>query len=445
MSTADRPTAPPSRAKQLALLAAVVLVLAVVGWRLWVHGTALTHFRNGKELLDRDQSDQARGEFDRALATWPASGETHFLAARAARRTGDLAAARKHLGDAVANGWSDEDVALERALIAAQEGELEAVEPFLLKCLNDGHADGGLILEVLTPLYYSRFRLAEAKAGAARWVERRPQSAKAWNYQGEIFERLRVTDRAVENFREAVRLDPGYGAARKNLIAALLDAKQPPDEIAAALEPLLQESPSDPAVLKLVIRCREAQGRQAEAIAAADELLKIEPGSAEALHARGRLELDRGRAASAAPFLREAAARAPYDPDVLYTWGRCLNEIGPPEEAKTVAARLAKAREDLQRLRALAQKIVSDPGNPELRREAGEICLRNGLENDGLRYLATALEVRPDHTPTHATLADYYAKANRPELADYHRARATPGGPAQPPRATPPPLGPGRS
>src|SRR5262249_25801363 len=98
-----RPPTPPSRGKQVALFVAVTLVLGVVGWRLWVQGSALMHFRNGKALLERERSNEARAEFALALQTWPTNGETHFLAARAARRSGDLTEARRHLGEAVSN------------------------------------------------------------------------------------------------------------------------------------------------------------------------------------------------------------------------------------------------------------------------------------------------------------------------------------------------------
>ena len=429
MTPDSPPPAAASRGKQLAILGLVVAVLAVVGWRLWVHGVALTHYRNGKALLDRDRPDAARGEFDRALAAWPTSGETHFLAARAARRSGDLDAARRHLGEAGSNGWSAADVGLERELIAAQSGGFDDVEQVLRRYVTDGHPDSADVLEVLTAMYYSRYRLVDAARCAAQWVERRPLSAKAWNYQGQIYERLQAYDRAIESFREAVRLDPEYRPARINLISSLQHARQSAEEIGALLEPLVRESPGDEAVLRLVVRYREAQGRIDDALAAAEDLHKRDPQSAYALAACGRLELDRGRPTAAAPYLRRAVERAPYDPDALYTLLRCLNEVGPPEEAKATAERLERVRADLKRLQTLAGQIVRDPANPDLRREAGEVCLRNGLEQEGVGWLVSALKARPDHAPTHALLADYYARTNRPDLADYHRSKATPAGP----------------
>lgn len=421
MAVANPPSAAQSRTTRLVLLAAVVAVLALVGWRAWVYGAARTHLHNGKALLDRDKPDEARGPLDECLKAWPTSGEAHFFAARAARRTGDLDAARTHLNEAAANGWSADAVGLERSLSRVQQGEFEAEEPYLAGLVAEGHPDAAVVLEVLTPLYYSRYQLEEAKACANKWTELRPDSAKAWGYRGEVYSRLRNPDVAIASFREAVRSDPSSRGARTRLAELMLDQKQPPAEVEDVLAPVPHE---DPAAALQWIRCREAQGRLPEAVALADELLRRGPRTAAALLARGRLDVTRGRAAEAAPFLREAATLAPYDVDVQYALWQCLNEIGPPEEAKAAETRLKTLRDDLQRLRDLARRIVASPHDADLRREAGEVALRNGLETEGVRWLASALRERPDDAKTHRLLADYYSRANRPDLAEYHRARA---------------------
>ena len=432
MSVVGTPAAPPSRARQLVLLAVIAAVLAVLGWRLWVHGSAQAHFRNGKALLDQDKPDEARGPLDECLKVWPRSGEAHFFAARAARRTGDLDAARRHLNEAVANGWSADAIELERSLLRVQEGDYEAEEPYLLGLLAENHPDSAVVLEVLTPLYFSRYHLEKVRRCVDKWVELRPGSSKAWSYRGEIADRFRNHQQAVASFREAVRLDPSARGPRTRLAGLMLDGKQPPAEVEDVLAPLLGETPADPTVTRLLIRCREAQGRLPEAIDLADKLLQRDPHDPAALHLRGRLEFGAGRAATAAPYLREAAARNTNDIDLHYTLWQCLTEVGPPEEARAVEARLKRLKEDLQRLRQLAGQMIASPHDADLRREAGEIALRNGLEVEGVRWLESALQERPDDPRTHLLLADYYARTNRPDLADYHRSRASAGGPAPP-------------
>jgi Tfp pilus assembly protein PilF len=56
-----------------------------------------------------------------------------------------------------------------------------------------------------------------------------------------------------------------------------------------------------------------------------------------------------------------------------------------------------------------------------LRCEAGTILLRNGLKEDGRRWLLSALREDPYHAPTHAALGDYYQKEGNDSLAAFHR------------------------
>lgn len=428
MPVAKTPPGSQSRAARLLLLVAVVGVVTVVGWRAWVYAVARLNLSEGKSLLARDKPDEARPRLDACLTVLPTNGEAHYYAARAARRTGDLDAARRHLVEAAANGWAAEDVARERSLMRVQEGDFEAEEPYLTKLVLESHPDTAAVLEVLTPLYYSRYQLEEARHCADKWVELRPGSAKAWNYRGEILGRLRHFEKAITSFREAIRLDPSFRAARTKLADLMLDQRQSPAQVEEVIAPLLRETPDDPYTQRLLIRCREAQGRLSEAIQLADVLLRRDPNSATSLQLRGRLELESGRAAAAVPFLRDAVKYAPHDIDAHYTLWRCLNETGPAEEAKAVEARFKKLQEELQRLRDLARRIVASPHDADLRREAGEIAIRNGLESDGIRWLASALQERPDDPRTHQVLSEYYSRTNRPDLAEYHKSRITPGG-----------------
>ena len=53
--------------------------------------------------------------------------------------------------------------------------------------------------------------------------------------------------------------------------------------------------------------------------------------------------------------------------------------------------------------------------------EAGSILLRVGEEEEGLRWLRSALRVDPTHRPTHRALADYYQRKGDKEQAEKHR------------------------
>ena len=151
-----------------------------------------------------------------------------------------------------------------------------------------------------------------------------------------------------------------------------------------------------------------------------DRILAGDPGHAKALHARGRLELQRGRPAVAVVYLRRGVAADPSDVESLYTLYQCLQQIGTPAEIRVAEERWRQCDADLKRVGELVRIIAASPRDPDRRREIGELFLRNGQKVEGLRWLDTALELDPGHRATHRVLADYYGKTGPPELARKH-------------------------
>ena len=101
---------------------------------------------------------------------------------------------------------------------------------------------------------------------------------------------------------------------------------------------------------------------------------------------------------------------------------------GKGDEARRCQARLERITADFQRAADVTRKVVAAPKDPALRHEVGLLLLRNGQEQEGLRWLYSGLQVDPGHRPTHATLADYYERRGQPLAAARHRAAAGPPG-----------------
>jgi tetratricopeptide (TPR) repeat protein len=417
---------PPGRFRwrRVARVLVLLALVAVAVWQARVHGSAWDHLKQGRAALRRDDPEDARRHLERVLETWPRSAESHFLAARAARQLGDLDAAMNHLREAERLGHAKPDIDLEHDLILAQSGQLAKVESGLMKCVNDGHADSAQIAAVLVPIYLADFRIVEAERLTARWVEQRPESVKAWTYRADVLERLRRTQEAVDALRELVKLVPEDRSARLNLARMLLETRQAPDEAAGHLEWLLEADPNNPAVLIQLAACREAQGRVDEAAGILDRVIAGPTRAPQAFHYRGRLELNRGRPAAAAPFLRQALELSPSEPGLLYTHFRYLQQTGTPAEIREAEERWRRCEADLTRVGELARAISASPQDPDLRREIGELFLRHGKTQDGVRWLESALRIRPDHAPTHRVLASHYQRNGRPDLAAYHNSLA---------------------
>ena len=380
----------------------VVIGLGLVGMAIgfgWPHLSALSNLQQAKTSIESDPA-AARDYLDKCLATWPNSSEAHFLAARAARKCGDLGEAARHLEEAARLGWADSEVATEHARIQAEFDNLAA------------HAGA----------FMAEFRWPEAEAVISRWIELQPGSPTAWMYRGQILERLRRLSSAVDAFREAVRLAPEDKRAEFDLARLLLETRQAPEEAAEHLERLNRVDLNNPRILVQLAACREMQGRTDEAVALLDEVLAAHPSDPRASYFRGRLELNRGKPALAVGYLRRAAEFDPSDRENLYALLLALNAVGTRDEIQAAEDRWNRCDADLRRVAELGRAIAASPDDPELRREIGELFLRNGRDQDGVRWLNSALLKRPNHAPTHRLLADYYQRTGQPVLAAHHRS-----------------------
>src|SRR5262249_10923312 len=112
--------------------------------------------------------------------------------------------------------------------------------------------------------------------------------------------------------------------------------------------------------------------------------------------------------------------------DRLYLLYECLEEQGKKDEAAVYLARFQQLEDDLRQLEKVIHEIGKAPMNPEPRYQAGMICLRNGQEQEALRWLFGALEKDPRHRPTHTALAEYYERTGDRVRAAEHRKFATP-------------------
>ena len=139
-----------------------------------------------------------------------------------------------------------------------------------------------------------------------------------------------------------------------------------------------------------------------------------------------RLERDAGDFDAAEGLFRQAVANPPYAPEVLLDLAHTLELNGKSEEAARVREQAKAAEKDLLRLRDVTRMINADPGDLQLRVEAGTILLRNHLPAEGLAWINSALDIDPAYRPAHAALADYYADRDAAR-AEHHRRLAAGG------------------
>jgi Flp pilus assembly protein TadD len=411
MSRPARWLARQPRPARVGLAAGLAAALLLAGYLGWTSVRTENRFRAAVEAEDRADFPTARARLGQCLMEDPASGRFLFQAARAARRDGDFAAARKLLDLAGQHGWPAEAIGWDLTLLRAQTGDFAAAEPKLRAAVEAApdHPEADLIREVLVPGYMARFQMVEAHDLLVPWVGRRPRDLRLRLWLFEVGRRLMLPQVAIDSAREAVAAAPDSPEARAACGEILIENHQPA-EAREHFEWLLARRPNDPAARFGLAKCLRELGDDAGAVRELTALLDDHPNRPAYLAERGYVELHAGRPAVARDWLRRAAEADPSDTDVLYNYAVCLEQCGQPDEAKRWRERHARAEADLLELKEVTKKVAEEPRNPDLRHRAGELMMRNGHEREGVRWVRSALAVDPRHAPSRKTLDEYYAR-----------------------------------
>ena len=186
----------------------------------------------------------------------------------------------------------------------------------------------------------------------------------------------------------------------------------------------LRKRHDQPELLVDLAQAWRKSGEPDQAMRVIEELLANHPTYADALAERGVLEKEAGRLEQAEASLREAFRLDHTSYHIGYHLYECLGARGKSDEAAQLWDHLKEMKEDRARIRRIAMEVSKLSKAPELRYEAGMLCLRQDLDDEGVRWLFSALQDDPNHSPTHAALAGYYERHNQPEPAAYHRRRA---------------------
>jgi len=415
---------PLRRPRRAALAGLLLALLAAGGYLGGRHLLFQHHLHAAQAALDDQDCDAARPHLDACLRLDADSTAVHFVAARGLRRAGFYDQAADHLDRCQRLDGTTPEVLLEWALLHAQQGELPDTESYLTAKIQDGAPESGLILEALAAGCIEVYRLGPALHYLEELLAREPDNALGLIWRGWLYETQGQDAEAILSYRAALRARPRQPEARLRL--ARLALKR--DELAEAdehLQELRRRGYKRGQVLAALGRCRRQQGDLPGARALLDELLATEPDNTDGLKERGQVALEEGDTELAEHDLHRAVELVPQDRVALYHLMRALTRLGKVREANEYAARLAQVEAQMKRLEALYVRMSTTLADPQLRCEAGLICLHNGQEREALRWLSGALQLDPNYAPAHAGLADYYDRVGEPARAAEHRRRAT--------------------
>jgi hypothetical protein len=205
---------------------------------------------------------------------------------------------------------------------------------------------------------------------------------------------LRPAEQAL--FADELKLSRGF---RQNEAA----------DFAARIQRIAAEFPNDPFALGMVMESQYLAGNQAEAQAAADRLLAIEPNHGRALATKGLIEVaaliaarsnDPAAWAAARRWLTRGIAAAPQDPVVLQAYHRSyvMQGVLAPEAAQGAlytAMELAPSDDELryQLARDFEQRAMIPEAIAIIRPVAYQTPHRDG-ESEGARRRREQLEER---------------------------------------------------
>jgi tetratricopeptide (TPR) repeat protein len=276
----------PLRRRPLASLLGLVIV-AACGVALAWYLRDQRYLSRGKEALARHDFVGAREQFEAYLSYHSDDVQVRLLAAQAARRAGDLAAAEEHLFVAQRLGDVGDASTLEFALLRAQRGDSAGIESYLHQQQERDPATSALVLEAAAQGAMKK-NLPLALGFLDRLLTLQPDHYQGRLLRGRLWHDLHRYENARDDLLRAIELRPEAVEARV-LCADTAYQLGHVGEAAGHFEEALQRQRENQQALLGLARCRADEFRLDDADRLLGELLARDPKNAAANAERTRL------------------------------------------------------------------------------------------------------------------------------------------------------------
>ncbi len=403
----------------------IVFLLTLLGGGIGVPLYVHRQWRAAQAAVKADRLDEAKERLRVCqFFNYPGRLQVNILAARAARLSGDFEQAEAHLNRLKFENDDTGAIEVEFLLMRVQRGEVDEVAPLLLKCVENKHPESALILRTLSGAFMHNLRYRPALFFLSRWIQVAPEEAEAYNWRGSILERIGSSERAVQDYKKAIELDPELFSARLRLAEMYLEKSNPRDAL-PHLAHLREQFPDRPVIMARMGQCLYLQGELEEARLLLEAALVHLPDDPALLVHLAKLELQQRQPAKAERWLLSVLKTDPTDTEARYTLGKCLQLQGREKEAEAAFALYKSDKELLRRASIFLQEDAERPtGTADELFEIAGIFLRTRQDRLSFYWLDQALRRDPQHQPSHRALAELYEKRGQREKAANHRLLA---------------------
>jgi tetratricopeptide (TPR) repeat protein len=383
--------------------------------------------RNAQQAIQRYDLRAARTLLEASLSKSPLNARSLVLLAQTARRLDDYAEAERRLTDYERRfgptPGAKPDAQLEWLLLGVQQGDLGGHVGYLQGLVDAEHPASSLILEALAKGFLNVARGSDMLVCLNLLLKREPTNAQALLLRAKGWEGLHQPERALEDFERAVQLLPTSPEGHLGLAESL--ARQGRNrEAMAHYEAVRSQQPSNPTLLLGLARCRFDANELSQTEELLDSLLAGQPHHIAALVERGRLASCQGNAQLAADRLSLAVTLAPWHREALRLLQRCLEAQGETNRAEECQTKLDWIERSDGHAGRLALQYRRSPRDAATRFAVANWALRNGREQEGVRWLFATLDVAPGYGPAHAAVADHFEQTGQPRRCAEHRRLA---------------------
>jgi protein O-mannosyl-transferase len=219
-------------------------------------------------------------------------------------------------------------------------------------------------------------------------VTKRPDNPRAHTNLGFDLQHAGRLPEALEQYEQALRLDPDYFNAHLDMGSILLELGRPQEAVVQCQEALRLQPDHRGAHFNLGNALLQT-GKVPEAIAEYEEALRIKPDFVEAHENLGLALMGSGRMSEAITHYEQALRFKPDYAEAHYNLGVALVQLGRPQEA----------------MGHWEQALRLKPDYAEAHYNLGVALVQLGRTPEAIQHLRQALRIKPDFAPAKDALA----------------------------------------